>query len=136
MNHSITCWRYIWIIKLCWRSQKIEDQLHHVANVIMTGIHDVFSPDEDDKEYAISLKKSLKKEAAWATIKNVLGFEFDGNPGEHTIWLTEDRRTDILTKPKNWIREGEHRKRVSPLKNFEPIFAKLRYAFITIPDGK
>ena len=49
----------------------------------MTGIHDVFPPDKDDKEDAISLKKILKKESAWETIKNVLGFEFDGNPGEH-----------------------------------------------------
>ena len=28
----------------------------------------------------------------------MLGFEFDGNPVEHTIWLTEDRHTDIITK--------------------------------------
>ena len=64
---------------------KIQYQLHHVANSIMTGIHDVFPPDKDDKEDAISLKKILKKEAVWETIKNVLGFEFDGNPGEHTV---------------------------------------------------
>ena len=63
----------------------------------MTGIHDVFPPDKDDKEDAISLKKILKKEAVWENIKNVLGFEFYGNQGEHTIWLTEDLRTDILT---------------------------------------
>ena len=50
-----------------------------------------------------------------------MGFELDGNPGEHTICLTEDRRIDILTKSKKWIREEEHRKRVPPLKNFEPI---------------
>ena len=77
---------------------KIQDKIHHVAKAIMTGIHDVFPPDKDDKEDAISIKKILKEEAVQATIKNVLGFEFDGNPGEHTIWLTEDRRTDILTK--------------------------------------
>ena len=52
-----------------------QDQLHHVADAIMTGIHDVFPPDKDDKEDAISLKKIMKKEAAWATIKNVWGFE-------------------------------------------------------------
>ena len=63
----------------------------------MTGIHDVFPLDKYDKEDSISLKKIPKKESVWATINNVLGFEFDGNPGEHTIWLTEDRRTDILT---------------------------------------
>ena len=53
---------------------KIQDQLHHVANTIMTQIHDVFLPDKYYKEDAISLKKVLKKEAVRATIKNVLGF--------------------------------------------------------------
>ena len=28
---------------------KSQDQLHHVANAIITGIHDVFPPDKDDK---------------------------------------------------------------------------------------
>ena len=50
------------------------DQLHHVANAIMTGIHDVFSPVKYDKEDAVSLKKIIKREGAWAIIKNVLGF--------------------------------------------------------------
>ena len=79
---------------------KIQDQLHHVSNAIITGINYVFPPDKYDKEDVISVKKIIKKESAWATIKNVLVFEFDGNPGDHTIWLTEDRRTDILTKLK------------------------------------
>ena len=57
-----------------------QDQLHHVANAIITGIHDVFSPYKYYKEDAIPLKNILKKEASWAIIKNVLGFEFDGNP--------------------------------------------------------
>ena len=39
---------------------KIQDQLHHVANAILTGIHDVFPPDKYDKEDAISLRKFLK----------------------------------------------------------------------------
>ena len=37
-------------------------------------------------------------EVAWEVIENVLGFDFDGNPGEHTIWIIEDRRTNILKK--------------------------------------
>ena len=78
----------------------------------------MFSPDKDDDEYAISLKKILKKEIAWAIINNVLGFEFDGNPGNHTIWLTEDCHTNILTKLKKWIREGEHRKKGIPFEEF------------------
>ena len=78
----------------------------------------MFPPDKDDKECAISLKKILKKEAAQEIIKNVLGFEFDRNPGQHTICLTEDRRTYILTKLKKWIREGEHRKKGIPFEEF------------------
>ena len=81
-----------------------QDQLHNVENAVMTGIHDVFPPDKDDKEDAISLKKILKKEAAWAIIRNVLGFEFYVNPGEHTIWLTEYCNTNISKKSKEWIR--------------------------------
>ena len=42
---------------------RIQEQLHHVANAIMTGILDVFPPDKYDKEDAISLKKILKKES-------------------------------------------------------------------------
>ena len=71
----------------------------------MAGIHDVFPPDKDYKEDAISLMKFFKKEAVWSTIINVLGFEFYGNPGEHTIWITEYLRTDIITKLKKWIME-------------------------------
>ena len=40
---------------------KSQDQLHHVANAIMTGINDIPPPDKDDKEDSISLKKILKR---------------------------------------------------------------------------
>ena len=53
---------------------KIQDQLDHVSNTIMTGIHDFFPPYKDDKEDDIYLKKIIKKEAAWENIKNVLVF--------------------------------------------------------------
>ena len=102
-NYMLEVYMYDYIVLAVPR---IQDQLHHVANAIMKGIHDVFSPDKDDKEDAIYLKKILKKEAAWAIINNVLVFEFDGNPGDHTIWITEDRCTNILTKSRKWIREG------------------------------
>ena len=95
---------------------RTQDQLHHVSRPIMAGIHDVFPPEQDDKEDSISLKKMMK--VSLAIIKNVLGFEFDGNPGEHTICLTEDHCTDILTKLRKWIREGEHRKKGTPLEEF------------------
>ena len=115
---------------------KSQDQLNPVANAIMTGIHDVFLPDKDDMEDAISLKKILKKEAAWAIIKTVLGFEFDGDPGDHTIWLTEDRCTNILTELKKWIMEVENIKKGIPFVEFRTYLEKLRYVFITIPSVK
>ena len=96
----------------------------------------MFPTDKDDKEDSTSLKKILKKEAACKIIKNVLEFGFDGNPGEHTIWLTEDRRTNILKRLKKLIREGEHGKKCIPFEEFRTYLAKLIYAFITIPSVK
>ena len=71
------------------------------------GIHDVLPLDRKDEDDPIFLKKILKKEGAWAVVKYVLGFNFDGNPGEHTIWPTKQRWDDILAVIKKWIREGE-----------------------------
>ena len=51
----------------------------------------------------------------------MLGFEFYGNPEEHTIWLTEDRRTDIIQILKSGLGKDSIEKRVSHLNNFEPI---------------
>ena len=45
----------------------------------------------------------IKKEGAWANIKNVMGFEFDGNPGGHAICLTEDVSTNVLAKLKSGL---------------------------------
>ena len=57
---------------------RIRAQLHHVANAVITRIHDMFPLDKDDDEDVISLKKILKNKGARSIIKNVLGFEFDG----------------------------------------------------------
>ena len=67
--------------------------------------------------------------------KYVLGFNFDGNPGEHTIWITKQRRDDILTALKKWVREGEDTKGI-PLDEFRRYTSKLMKAFIYIPAGK
>ena len=83
---------------------RIRYQLHHFSNVAMAVIHDVFPTDNEDDKDGISLKKFLKKEGDWSVIKNVLGFDFDGNPGEHTTCLTDDFRTYILVKSKKGIR--------------------------------
>ena len=46
---------------------------------IMHGIHDVFPPDDEDANDAISYKKVLKGESQWALIKDIMGFTFDGD---------------------------------------------------------
>ena len=96
-------------------------QLHHVANTIITGIHDVFPPDKYDKEDEKSLKKILKMRPHGKLLRMCWDLNLMETHGGHTIWITEDCRTDILTKLKKWIREGEHRKTASLLRNFEPI---------------
>ena len=96
-------------------------QVNHVSNAVMIGIHNLFPIDKDDDKYAISLKKYIYiKEFAWAVIKNVLGFDFDNNPGEHPIWLTEDHCTNILAILKIGLGKESIKKRVSPLNDFEP----------------
>ena len=66
-----------------------QEQLRHVANAVMQGIHDVFPACEIDENDSISLKKLKKLEGEWALVKDVLGFTFDG-----------DKKTMILEEPK------------------------------------
>jgi hypothetical protein len=54
-------------------------QLVHTAAAVMTGIHDVFSANNDDNgDDHISEKKLKKLEGQYSTIKTLLGFDFDG----------------------------------------------------------
>lgn len=77
-------------------------QLNHLSNVVMFGIHDVFPPDENDKEDPISFKKLEKSEGSWALEKDILGLTFDGD--NKTVWLEEAKRDAILTILHGWIR--------------------------------
>ena len=113
-----------------------QDQLHHAANAIITGIHDVFPPYKDDKEDEISLKKILKMRPHGKLLRMCWDLNLMETHGGHTRWITEDCRTDILTKLKKWIREGEHRKKGILFEELRTYLAKLRNAFITIPSGK
>jgi hypothetical protein len=61
------------------------EQLRHVANAIMHGIHDVFPPDEDNSNNPILEKKLKKGEGRYKTRKTLLGFDFDGKG--KTLWL-------------------------------------------------
>jgi hypothetical protein len=77
------------------------EQLRHVANAIMHGIHDVFPLDEDNSNDPISEKKLKKGEGRYETRKMLLGFDFDGEA--KTMWLEDAKREKLLTILKGWI---------------------------------
>ena len=111
-----------------------KEQLEHVSRGIMHGIHDVFPPDDEDANDAISYKKVLKGESEWALIKDILGFTFDGDA--KTLWLEEQKRDAIVTILKGWIRSARDTSSGIPFKEFQSVVAKVRHAFIAIPAGK
>ena len=108
-------------------------QLNHVANGTMMGIHDVFPSNCKDDNDPISTKKMLKQEAQFATRKTLLGFDFDGV--DKTIWLEESKRSALLLILKSWIRRGGCRHHGIPFKEFESVTAKVWHAFTAIPTG-
>jgi hypothetical protein len=109
------------------------DQLRHVATAVMTGIHDVFPPDQDDGNDPISEKKLAKDEGRYSTQKTLLGFDFDGEA--KTMWLEAAKRETLLTILKGWSRTGRRGTAGIPFKEFESVTAKLRHAFTCIPAG-
>ena len=110
------------------------EQLVHVANSIMGGIHDVFPADDDDENDPLSLKKILKLESMWALHKDILGFTFDGL--DKTIWLEAPKRDALLTVMKGWLRASRKGRCGIPFGEFQSVISKLRHAFISIPNGK
>ena len=113
---------------------RTKDDLKHVANAVMKGIHDVFPPDEADTNDAISYKKLLKQEAMWALTKDILGFTFDGE--EKTLWLEAPKREKLLTTLQQWLKQARRTNQGIPFDEFQSTIAKLRHAFISIPSGK
>jgi hypothetical protein len=56
----------------------------------MTGIHDVFLPDNDDSNNPISKKKLQQQEGQFSMRKTPLGSDFDGIA--KTMWLEDAKR--------------------------------------------
>jgi hypothetical protein len=109
------------------------EQLRHVANAIMHGIHDVFPPDVVDSNNPILEKKLKRGEGTYNTRKTLLGFDFDGKG--KTMWLEAAKREKLLTILKGWIRTGTRGSAGIPFGEFESTIAKLRHAFTCIPAG-
>lgn len=111
-----------------------QQQLDHVANAVMHGIHDVFPPTVDDGVDPISHKKLGKGDGQFRTRKCILGFDFDGE--QKTIWLEEEKRAALLTILKGWLRTADRIQGGIQFEEFESVTAKLRHAFMVLPEGK
>jgi hypothetical protein len=66
----------------------------------MTGIHDVFPGDAVDSNDSISEKKLIQHEGWYATLKTLLGFDF--NSTAKTMWLEAAKREKLRTILKSW----------------------------------
>ncbi len=107
------------------------EQLRHVANAIMHGIHDVFPPDAVDSNDPILERKLKKGKGMYKTRKILLGFDFDGKA--KTMWLESAECKTLLTILKGWIRTGKQGSAGVPFGKFESTIAKIRHAFTSIP---
>jgi hypothetical protein len=110
------------------------EQLCHVANAIMHGIHDVFLPDAEDSNNPISEKKLNKGEGRHETRKTLLGFDFNGEG--KTMWLEAAKREKLLTILRGWIWMGTRGSAGIPFGEFESTVAKIRHAFTCVPAGR
>ena len=111
-----------------------QEQLQHVAEAVMHGIHDVFPADEVDENDPLSLKKLKKGDGEWALLKDLLGFEFDGVA--KTMQLEEPKREFLLATLHKWLRTAERKDGRIPFNEFESVVAKIRHAFMSIPAGR
>jgi hypothetical protein len=110
------------------------EQLGHVANAIMQGIHDVFLPDVEDSNNPISEKKLNKGEGRYETRKMLLGFDFDGEG--KTMWLKAAKREKLLIILRGWIWTGTQGSAGITFGEFKSTIAKIRHAFTCIPAGR
>jgi hypothetical protein len=56
-----------------------QEQLQRVASAIMSGIHNIFLPDDNNSKDLILEKKLAKGEGIYTTQKMLLGFNLNGN---------------------------------------------------------
>ncbi|KAL7454787.1 hypothetical protein ACHAXS_000341, partial [Conticribra weissflogii] len=62
-----------------------QQQLQHVGQATLMGIHDVWPPTEVDDEDTVMHKKIKKGEGVWGLEKEILGLMFNGDAYWHTV---------------------------------------------------
>lgn len=78
-----------------------QQQLRHVSDAIMYGIHDVFPSNSDDTNNPISKQKLDKQDGAWTLQKDILGLTFDR--ANKTVWLEQDKWGALITILSRWL---------------------------------
>ena len=106
--------------------------LRHHSRALLHAIHQIFPPPAatgHDGEDPISIKKLvLEGEGIWDTVKEILGWIFNGL--ERTIQLPPRKVTALRDNIKSIIRAG-----YSDLKQFESLLGKCHHACQGIPGG-
>ncbi len=110
-----------------------QQDVTHVGQAVMHGIHGVFPADDNDANNPISKNKLLKGEGTMSTTKTILGFDLNGV--EKTMWLESAKRNQLLTILHSWIRTSKQSTHGIPFKEFESVLAKIRHAFTALPAG-
>ncbi len=110
------------------------EQITHVAQSILHGIHDVFPPSTSDDSDPILSKKLRKGDGTFESTKCILGFDFYG--ANKTIWLEEEKRAAILTILHQWLWGATKSRRGIPFAEFESVTAKLRHAFTALLEAR
>ena len=107
------------------------EQLQHLSRAVLHAIHDVFPENlYAEKDQPVSEKKIKKGEAKWETLKEVLGWLFDGQ--QKSIQLPEDKVKKILEVIRKMLRS----KVGTPFSEFRKLMGKLQHAAIGVPAGK
>jgi hypothetical protein len=107
--------------------------LDRAARATLHAIHNVFPPptadDAPGTKDPISVKKLLKGDAQWNTIKEVLGYELDGVA--RTIQLPQPKSEALLKELRKVLR-----KQRIPLKRFRSLVGRLQHAARILPSAK
>ena len=106
------------------------DQLDHIANSVMTGMHGIFPPEEDRATNPVTVKKIER----WSLRRDLLGFEFDGQV--KTMALSEEKRESIAGTVGKWLRCADWAHKGIPSEEFYFTMEKVRHAITAVPVGK
>ena len=83
-----------------------QEQIRHVAMAVMTGIHEVFLPEDTDNNNPILEKKLKQGEGIYSTRKTLLGFDFNG---EEKLCGSKKQNKKITDNPKRMDKDRETR---------------------------